>query len=329
MKILLTGGTGFLGGRIGEALITVGHDVTALVRPGSPRRPPAGSKIAEGDVADAEAVRRAASGCDAILHAAALVKMWVPDRSRFDAINVGGLRNVLAAGAPRVVYTSSFIALGPTDGAVADEGWTIRSRRPHNDYERTKADALRDAREAASKGAPLVTLFPGVVYGPGTLTDGSLVTKMVLDFLQGRLPGVLGPGDRRISYAYVDDVVGGHLLALQRGKPGGEYILAGENRTMMDLLKILSRITGIRPPARHIPYWAAGLLGRLQRMRADLTGKEPEITDEVVRIYRHEWAYDSTRAITELGYSITPLEDGLTRTVEWLRREKGSMRETR
>lgn len=326
MKVLLTGGTGFLGGRVGLALLAAGHEVSALVRPGTPRRPPAGARPVEGDVADAASVRKAAKGCDAVVHAAALVKLWSRDPSRFDAINVGGLRNVLASGAPRIIYTSSFIALGPTDGAVADERWTIPGRRPHNHYERTKTLALAEARRAAAGGADLVTLFPGVVYGPGTLTDGGLMTKTVMDFMDRKIPGILGAGDRRICYAYIEDVARGHLLALEKGLRGGEYILGGENRTLLEVLATLERITGMASPSRRIPYVVATMAGWVQRMRANLTGREPEITDEVVGIYKREWAYDSGRALSDLGYTITPLEEGLRRTVAWLRERGGAAR---
>jgi farnesol dehydrogenase len=246
------------------------------------------------------------------------VKMWAADRSAFDAVNVGGLRNVLSAGAPRILYTSSFIALGPTDGVVAGEGWTVADRRPHNDYERTKTLALAEARRAAGAGTAIVTLFPGVVYGPGTLTDGSLMTRTVRDFLLKKLPGILGAGDRRICYAFIDDVVRGHLLALEKGKPGREYILGGENRTMLEVLALLQGLTGLPAPSRRIPYGLAQAAGWIQRVRANLTGREPEITDQVVKIYRKEWAYDSSRAVADLGYTITPLEEGLRRTIAWL-----------
>jgi farnesol dehydrogenase len=322
MKVLLTGGTGFLGGRVGRVLMEAGHQVSALVRPGSPRKAPDGATVIDGDIADAASVRKAAAGCDAVVHTAALVKLWMRDASTFDATNVDGLRHVLNSGVPRIIYTSSFIALGPTDGTVADEGWKIPNRTTNNDYERTKAKALDIAREAAGKGAQITTLFPGVVYGPGTMTDGSLMTKTVRDFLDDKIPGILGAGDRRISYAYIDDVARGHLLALEKGQPGDEFILGGENRTILEVLEILSRITGIKAPSRKIPYGVASFLGWLQRQRAILTGKEPELTDEVVRIYKREWAYDSSRAKSTLGYSITPLEEGLKKTVEWLRSVK-------
>src|SRR5262245_27620 len=128
MRIFLTGGTGFLGRGMAARLATAGHEVRALVRPGRARREfPPGVAAVEGDVLDADSLTRGASGCDAILHCAALVKMWVPDRSAFDRVNVGGLRNILEAarrsGVRRILYTSSFIALGPTDGSVADESW--------------------------------------------------------------------------------------------------------------------------------------------------------------------------------------------------------------
>ena len=324
MRVLVTGVTGFLGGRLAHALAR-SHTVRGFVRDASRwTTRPDSAEIAQGDVTDATSIDKAAEGCDAIVHAAALVKNWAKDRAEFDRVNVGGLRNVLDAtkrANARLVYVSSFIALGPTDGQTFDETTPHATTPPHNDYERTKALADKVAREAAASGARIVRLYPGVVYGPGALTAGNHLVQSLLLHAKGKLPGMLGPGDRKLSLAYVDDVTRGFETALDRAPNGSGYILGGDNRTLTDLFRIFQEQTGIAPPRLRIPYWAGRLVGRLQRYRAELTGREPELTDEVVRIYAREWAYSSRRAEDELDYTITPLEEGVSRTVQWLLRE--------
>lgn len=323
MKVLVTGVTGFLGGSVAARLAAAGHAVRGFVRdeaqwPGRPN----GAEAAVGDVLDAASLHRAVSGCDAVVHCAAMVKSWAKDKSAFDRVNVGGLRNVLdaaAAAKARLIYTSSFIALGPTDGAVFDEDTPHGPTLPYNDYERTKLAADRLAREAASAGGAIVRIYPGVVYGPGTITAGNHVVQNLILHAKGKLPGMLGSGDCRMSFAYVDDVTAGFAAALARGRDGAGYILGGDNKTLVDLFRAFHAATGIRPPKIKIPYAAARMVGRLQRWRAELTGVEPELTDEVVRIYAHEWAYSSARAQAELGYTVTPLETGVAKTVAWLR----------
>ena len=327
-SILLTGGTGYLGSRLAARLAGTGEEVVLLAR--DPRRvgpgPPSWRPV-RGDVLDFDSLREALKGCDRIFHAAAHVRMWDRDPGRFEAINVGGLRNILRAaeerGVSRVVYTSSFIALGPTDGTVADEDWAPPSRKYHNEYERSKVLADQLAREESRRGVPLVILYPGVVYGPGPITAGNLVGRTLEDYLDSRLPGVLGPGDRRFCYAFIEDVVEGHLLAMWKAGDGERYILGGENRTMRELFAELEKLTGLPAPRRRIPYGLAELAGKWQRFRARLTGIEPEITDEVVRIYRREWAYTSRKAEQVLGYRITPLARGLDETLKALREQRG------
>jgi len=322
--IFVTGGTGYLGSNLIARLSRDREDVVMLARdPSKCGSLPDGVRTVRGDVREFDSLRQGMRGCDRVFHAAAHVRMWDADPSRFEAINVGGLRNVLRAaseaGIARVVYTSSFIALGPTDGITADEDWAPVRRIYHNEYERTKAAADSLAREEIRRGAPLLILYPGVIFGPGPVTAGNLVGKTISDFMSRSLPGLLGRGDRRFCYAYVDDVVRGHVLALRQGKPGDRFILGGENRTLRELFALLETLTSVAAPRRKVPYAVAELAGRLQRWRARLTGKEPEITDEVVRIYRHEWAYDSARAEQSLGYSITPLARGLEMTIRSLR----------
>ena len=323
MKVFLTGGTGFLGKNVARSLAGHGHALRLLAREGSNLDGlPRDVELVKGDVTDLDSLRRGSEGCGAFVHMAALVKMWVPDRSRFEAVNVGGLRNALEAAkeaGARLMYTSSFIAVGPAGPEPADESQIHPGDLFRNDYERTKARADAVAREAAAAGQDVVLLYPGVVYGPGDLTDGNLVVKMVADHMHGKFPGFIGPGDRLWSYAFVADVAEGHALALERGRAGERYFLCGDNRTLVDLFATLRRVAGVLPPSRHIPYAVASLLGRSLWAWAELTGHPPLLTHEVVGVFREHWAYSSAKAERELGYRRTPLEDGLGRTVDWLR----------
>lgn len=323
MRVFLTGGTGFLGKNVAHRLREAGHPLRILAREGSNLTGlPKEAEFVYGDVTDLDSLRRGAHGCGAIVHMAALVKMWVPDRERFDAVNVGGLRNALTAAREagvRLLYTSSFIAVGPAGPEPADEARVHPMDRFRNDYERTKALADAVAREAAEAGQDVVRLYPGVIYGPGDMTDGNLVVKMVVDHLKGRFPGIVGPGDRLWSYAHVDDVAEGHALALERGKPGERYFLAGENVSMNSFFATLQDVAGVAPPRRHIPYAAAWGAGYAMYFWAELTGLPPRLTHEVVGVFRQHWAYSSAKAERELGYRPRSLDTGLRQTVEWLR----------
>jgi len=323
LKVLLTGGPGFLGKNVARALHAAGHQLRMLARERSDLSGlPFDAEIVRGDVTDRDSLRRGAQGCQAVVHMAALVKMWVPDRRRFEEVNVGGLRNALEAAGEagaRLVYTSSFIALGPAGPEPADEGCVHPGGAFRNDYERTKAKADGVAREAAAQGRDVVILYPGVVYGPGDMTDGNLVVKMASDHMAGRLAGIVGPGDRLWSYAFVEDVAAGHVAALERGRSGERYFLCGENVSMNGFFEALAEVSGTPPPGRHIPYAAASLMGYTLYAWAELTGKPPLLTHEVVNVFREHWAYSSDKARRELGYAPIPLREGLRRTVAWLR----------
>ena len=323
MKILITGATGYLGGRVASELATAGHEVVALCRQGSAVRLPEGIAAVPGDVLDGVALRRALAGCGALVHMAAMVQRWARHREDFDRVNVGGTAAVLeaaaAAGVGRILYTSSVVALGPTAGPPADEETPRATAASCTDYERTKWLGLQLVRARAAAGQPIVTLYPGVVYGPGASTEGNLLRQMLADHLAGRLRTRLGRGDLRICYAWVEDVARGHLLALERGLAGQGYILGGENATQDDLFALLRELTGHPPPGLTIPYWLGETLGAVMVTAARLTGRPPAVTPGVVATFRHEWAYRSDRAVRELGYTITPLREGMRRTLEALR----------
>ena len=222
------------------------------------------------------------------------------------------MRNVIAAARQhqvrRLLYTSSFVALPPRDRDTPLEA---------NDYQRTKVAADRLAGDVAQEGAPIIRLYPGVVYGPGMLTQGNLVGRLVADHLRGRLPGLVGP-EQRWSYSYVDDVAEGHRAALERGALGARYVLGGENAPQYRVFEIVRDLTGRRLPWR-IPFPVADTLAAAEELRVAIFGGLPLITRGAVEIFRHDWSLDSTPTTRELGYRITPLKEGVRATVASIR----------
>ncbi len=327
MAVFVTGGTGFLGKNLVRALASGGERVRILARDPSRARGLGPSvDVVEGDLVDSAAVKRGMDGCDRVFHAASLVKEWTRDSAVFDRVNVEAFEQLLtsarAAGVKRVVYTSSFMAIGRTDrnaSGVADESTEHEEGHYHNPYERTKAEALRLADREGKAGLPIVILVPGVIYGPGELTDGNIVVRILKDHLRGKLPGIPGDGTRRWSYSYVDDVVRGHLLAMEKGRAGERYVLGGENVSMNQFFEVFGKVSGTRPLRRHVPFWLLKVVATLEEGRARLGLGYPKITRGFVEIQKHHWAYDSAKAIRELGYSITPLAEGLRRTYEWMK----------
>jgi farnesol dehydrogenase len=241
---------------------------------------------------------------DAIVHTAALVALWRSDPSEFDAINVGGLQSALAAArahhVPRVVYTSSFLALPPAGSPHAMTA---------NHYQRTKVAARDLARRAAADGLPVVTLYPGVVYGPGPATEGNLVGRLMRDHLSGRLPGVVGP-ERLWSFAFVDDVASAHVEAMTRADAAREYVVGGVNAPQGAIFEFL-RDRRRRPVPRRIPYPIASMAGAVQEGYAAIAGRPPLITRGAVEIFRHDWPLESAAAARDLGLRVTPIADGL------------------
>jgi len=321
VKVLVTGGAGFLGKHVVQALLSAGHEVVLLVRGG--RRPglPDEATVIDGDVRDAAAFSSAATGCQAIIHSAAMVKLWSPRLADFDDSNVGGIRNAIAAARThglRLIYTSSFMAVGPTPEAGVDETQIHPGPPYRNDYERTKALADEVARAYAKEGGDIVILYPGVVYGPGELTDGNIIAKLLADRMNGRLPGIVGPGDRLWSYSFVDDVAQGHVAAIERGRKGERYFLAGHNATLTEVFAAASARAGRDLSPRKLPYGLCRLVGRAQWFWADLTGKAPDLTHQAVGIFEKHWAYHSDKAVRELGYRVRPLAEGIGETVDWL-----------
>jgi farnesol dehydrogenase len=319
--ILLTGATGYLGSGIARELIARRRPFRVLVRDATRLRfDPAAChcEVAMGDLRDLEALRSAVQGVDAVIHTAALVKMWVSDRRDFWRVNVEGLQNLLQAaaqaGVERVVYTSSFIALGPS--ADVNAGEELHHAGPFSDsYEESKVRALEWLRGEGLRRFPVIVTFPGVIYGPGPKTEGNLIGGMIDQYLAGKFPGLLGTGNQRWSFAFIADVVNAHLAALEKAKPWEEYILGGDNRSLNDFFHALASFTHVRRRVRHLPFAMGKLAGAMDVFRARAFGHSPQLTPGVVEIFKHDWVYASAKAVRDLGYWVSPLEEGLLKTL--------------
>ncbi|WVZ20591.1 hypothetical protein V8G54_007913, partial [Vigna mungo] len=328
MKILVTGASGFLGGRLCDALLRQGYSVRVLVRSTSDISSLSPHiEIFHGDIADYASILAACSSCTIVFHLAALVEPWLPDPSKFFSVNVGGLKNVLAAvmetrTVEKLLYTSSFFALGPTDGGVADENQVHHEKYFCTEYEKSKVAADKIALQAASEGVPIVLLYPGVIYGPGKVTAGNVVARMLVERFSGRLPGYVGYGSDKFSFSHVDDVVEGHISAMKKGKVGRRYLLTGENASFKHVFDMAAVITDTKKPVFSIPLWVIEVYGWLSVLFSRITGKLPFISPPTVHVLRHRWEYCCEKAKSELDYRPRSLKEGLEEVLLWLKNSK-------
>ena len=327
MRIFVTGGTGFIGSALIKRLFQMGHEVVALARnlKGLTASNLEKAIPVEGDLSDSSLLYRAMKGCQQVYHLAALARSWAPLNNQFDRTNIEGTRNILEAckraHVERMVYTSTVMAIGPTDGFVADES-RANSPRPLSHYQRTKAEAETVVASYAKEGLPVLMVLPTMVYGRGISHRRISFNRFLQDFLRG-LPLIIpGNGSQQLNCAYLDDVVTGHLLAMEHGKTGERYILGGENIHLHDLEATVNRIAGMNRKIFFVPFWMAKMAGWVEEARARLMRGSPMITWSSVETYRRSWAYSSKKAMTELRYSPRPLSEGLKLTMEWLREMK-------
>jgi dihydroflavonol-4-reductase len=316
-RVLVTGGSGFVGRAILVRLLDQPRPVRALVRSDEAARALAalGAEPVAGDVLDPAALAPAVEGCEVVYHAAGVNAFCLRDPSILFRVNVDGALNVLraaaAAGVRRLVHTSSAAAVGERRGTVGSE---TSPHRGHflSAYERSKYEAEQALLAAApGAGVELVCVSPASVQGPGR-TRGT--ARLLLDHLNGRLPAVV---DSRFSVVDVDDCTEGHLLAETHGRSGERYLLSGASLTVREALRVLDEITGVerrprflRPALALAAGTAAETLGRVRR-------RTPSFCREQVRTMLHGHVYDGSRAAREFGLVYTPIEETIRRTVGW------------
>ena len=314
----MTGATGFIGGRVIRQLVAAGHQVSALVRaPANAAHLAAlGVTLVPGDVTDRATLAPALRGMDGVFHLAGWYKVGARDPSPGEAINVTGTRNVLEAmaeaGVPRGVYTSTLAVFSDTRGRLVDE--TYRHDGPWlSEYDRTKWVAHYEVAEPAMRrGLPLVIVQPGLTYGPG---DTSSVRDTLLMYLKRRLPMI--PEGTAFCWAHVDDTARGHVLAMERGRPGESYILAGPRHSFREAFDIAERITGIRAPRLHPAPRTMRAMARLMDVVGAAIPLPTAYTGESLRVVAGvTYLGSSGKARRELGFAARPLEEGLRETLE-------------
>jgi nucleoside-diphosphate-sugar epimerase len=321
VRVFLTGGTGFIGGEVARLLRARGDAVRVLVR--TPAKAAAldalGCEIVVGDLSDEGALTEACRGVDAVIHAAAIYEVGIPAdrRSTMVDVNVCGTERVLGAaltaGVRRAVYISTVAVFGNTAGHVADEGWVRHDDGSFTSaYEETKALAHRRAHEIAARGLPLVTVHPGLVYGPG---DPSTVGSMLSRFLDGKLPMLPFP-DFGATPVHRDDVATGVLLALDNGIPGESYILAGEPLRMCELVGALAVAAGRRPPRFTLPTVLVRAVVPIGRFIGPAMGFPPNLREVLSSSDGVTFWATAKKARDELGWTSRPLAEGLRQLVE-------------
>jgi dihydroflavonol-4-reductase len=317
---LVTGATGFVGSAVARALLARGHPVRVLARPNSDRRNLAGLavEIAEGAMEDPRSLARAVAGCRYVYHVAADYRIWVPDPAPMFRANVDGTRDLLTAaleaGAERVVYTSSVATLGLVAGGSADEETPSRLDDMIGPYKRSKFAAEEVARGLArERGLSVVIVNPSTPVGPGDIKP-TPTGRLIVEAARGQMPAFVDTG---LNIVHVDDVAEGHLAAAEKGRIGERYILGGENLALAEILAGVAQAVGRRPPWLRVPHSVLFPVAIGAELAARVTGRDPFVTLDGVRMSRKKMYFSSEKASRELGYTPRPAREAIADAVSW------------
>jgi dihydroflavonol-4-reductase len=321
MKALVTGATGFIGANLVRELLAQGHRVRALVRPNGNRKAVDGLDIelVTGDLSDADLLRRALDGCDALFHVAAAYAFWTPRPEQVYQTNVTGTENVLraamAVGTPKVVYTSTEGTVGMSANGLGGEDRPMALDDLHGAYKRSKLLAEQAALGCYREGLPLVIVNPTMPVGPYDVKP-TPTGQTVVDFLNHRMPAYVNTG---MNVVDVQDVARGHILAYEKGKCGERYLLGNRNLTYQQILESLAGVTGMKAPRLRMPLWCAlGAACADELVRGRVFGKTPRIPIAVRAAGKRRF-HDCSKAVRDLGLPQSPIEDALARAVAWFR----------
>ena len=323
-QFFVTGSTGYIGSQLCLALANRGNKVVAMYRDTNKTAPlkHPNIKLVKGDLFKTEVLETAMSNCDGLFHTAACARLWMKDQSAFYETNVKGTNNVIKAalksGIKRAVFTSTAGVFGPSNGMPVNENHN-RNIPPFNEYERTKEIADKFIAEVPSNELETVIVYPTRVFGPGLLSESNGVTRMIKQYLEGSWHTIPGNGKSIGNYVYIDDVVQGHILAYENGTPGGKYLLGGSDINYLEFFTILKKLSQKNSYLINIPPFIIWLIAKSFTVVADITKKPPLLTPDLAKKFLYNWETDCNKAIEELNYRPLTFQEGMQRTIDWLK----------
>lgn len=325
MTTLVTGASGFVGSSVVRALTRRGERVRVLVRSTSDRRniSDLGLDVATGDLRDPSSLVPALEGCRVVFHVAADYRLWVPRPEEIYRVNVEGtvtlVRAAVTAGVERIVYTSSVATLGLNDNRdPADETTPVSLADMVGHYKRSKYLAERQVRQLVEDiGAPVVIVNPSTPVGPRDVKP-TPTGRMVLDAAAGRMPAYVNTG---LNVVHVDDVAEGHILARDRGVIGERYILGGHNMALREILGVIADLMGRRAPRLSLPHDLVLPVAHAAQLVARMTGGEPFVTVDGVKLARKHMYFTSEKAERDLGYQARPAIAAFRDAIDWFHAE--------
>lgn len=325
MRLFVTGASGYIGRALCRRLAADGHEVRALVRSSSRTQPlaEAGVTLFPGDVTDRASLREGMSGADVVVHAAADLDLAGPPE-RMEAVNVGGSENVASLasklGVRRLLSIGSVACWGgsPEDGTPAMEDTPVLA--PSTRYGATKRRGDEAVRAWGRRGLEVLTVHPSLVYGPPGKKEGANALLRQLDL--GRFPALIG-ADRRTSWIFLDDLVEGLVRVLERGRPGGVWLMTGDVASVAEVAARVAAAGGAPVPRWRLAVAPARLVLRLATPFYRLRGRRPPIPLEQLESLSRHWCFDDRRARAEFDWQPRGLDQGLPPTLAHLRAGRG------